>query len=177
MGKSPLIYVGEMTSPIGTLTVGCIDEGVCYIAFGSIQEVELQMKAWASKVLLYSDIVHDTEHTSEPIRQLQEYFAGERQTFTVPICLKGTPFQKKVWHALQDIGYGETRSYKEIAEAIGNPKAVRAVGGANNKNPVSILIPCHRVVGSNGALVGYGGGLDKKEILLDLEKKYLAAAE
>lgn len=104
--------------------------------------------------------------------QLQEYFAGKRKTFDFPYELSGTIFQKKVWKALCDIPYGETCSYKDVAIAIGNVKACRAVGMANNKNPISIAIPCHRVIGANGQLVGYAGGLDMKIALLELEQKY-----
>lgn len=103
--------------------------------------------------------------------QLKEYFAGERKKFSLPLQPEGTPFQKKVWDALLTIPYGETRSYKEIAIQIGNEKACRAVGMANHNNPVGIVIPCHRVVGSSGKLTGYAGGLDKKEYLLELERK------
>ncbi len=102
-------------------------------------------------------------------RQLNEYFRGERKTFDLPLALCGTPFQLKVWEALQTIPYGDTRSYKEIAIQVGSPKGCRAVGMANNKNPIPIIIPCHRVVGGNGKLVGYAGGLDKKEYLLEVE--------
>ena len=102
--------------------------------------------------------------------ELQEYFAGKRREFTVPLAPKGTPFQQKVWAALQTIPCGETRSYKDIAIVVGNEKACRAVGMANNRNPLPIFIPCHRVVGSSGKLVGYAGGLDIKTFLLDLEK-------
>lgn len=102
--------------------------------------------------------------------QLDEYFAGIRQEFTLPLSLNGTEFQVKDWEALCTIPYGETRSYKDIAIQIGNPKACRAVGMANNRNPILIVVPCHRVIGHNGKLVGYGGGLDVKEILLNLEK-------
>ena len=101
--------------------------------------------------------------------QLSEYFAGTRQEFTLPLSPKGTPFQQKVWAALQTIPYGQTRSYGEIARQIGSPKAARAVGMANHHNPIAILIPCHRVVGQNGALTGYAGGLDRKKALLQLE--------
>lgn len=104
--------------------------------------------------------------------QIEEYLKGDRKTFDVPIMLKGTDFQKKVWSELCLIPYGETRSYKQIAENIGNFKAFRAVGMANNKNPIMILIPCHRVIGSNGSLVGYAKGLEVKKRLLDLEKFY-----
>ncbi len=103
--------------------------------------------------------------------QLKEYFAGKRKIFDFPYQLKGTDFQQKVWAALCEIPYGQTRTYKDIALAIGNPRACRAVGMANNKNPMSIVVPCHRVIGSNGKLVGYGSGLDMKQALLQLEAK------
>jgi len=102
--------------------------------------------------------------------QLEEYFDGERREFDLPLNPSGTPFQMAVWKELLAIPYGETRSYKQIAQNIGNPKALRAVGMANNRNPISIIIPCHRVIGSDGSLVGYGGGLDMKQKLLDLER-------
>lgn len=101
--------------------------------------------------------------------QLCEYFDGKRKVFDIPLNFKGTDFQKKVWHALTTIPYGKTWSYKELAVAIGNEKACRAVGMANNKNPIAIIVPCHRVVGSNGKLVGYAAGLDVKQILLNIE--------
>lgn len=105
--------------------------------------------------------------------QLREYFEGERKDFNLPLSPVGTKFQLKVWKALQTIPYGETRSYRQVAEIIGNPKACRAVGMANNRNPIAIIIPCHRVIGADGNLVGYGGGLDLKQQLLDLEKQIL----
>ncbi|WP_373484348.1 methylated-DNA--[protein]-cysteine S-methyltransferase [Acetobacterium sp.] len=103
--------------------------------------------------------------------QLQEYFAGKRKKFDLPLQPKGTDFQQKVWKALQDIPYGAVVSYQDIARAIGNAKACRAVGGANNRNPIAIVIPCHRVIGSDGSLVGYGGGLEIKRQLLELEQQ------
>ena len=107
--------------------------------------------------------------TEQVFRQLDEYFAGTRRHFDFPYRLHGTPFQEKVWAALRDIPYGETRSYKDIAEAIGHPKAFRAVGMANHRNPVAVLVPCHRVVGTSGSLTGYAGGIEKKVRLLQLE--------
>ena len=104
-------------------------------------------------------------------QQLDEYFAGTRTVFAFPYRLQGTPFQEKVWEALRHIPYGETRSYKDIAEAIGHPKAFRAVGMASHANPIFIAIPCHRVIGIHGSLVGYGGGLEMKKALLELEKE------
>ncbi|MET9502054.1 methylated-DNA--[protein]-cysteine S-methyltransferase [Streptomyces sp. NPDC006622] len=102
--------------------------------------------------------------------QLEAYFAGELKEFALPLSLHGTPFQRTVWEALRQIPYGETRTYGELAEALGNPTASRAVGLANGRNPVGIIVPCHRVVGANGSLTGYGGGLDRKQRLLDLER-------
>ncbi|GKX65747.1 methylated-DNA--[protein]-cysteine S-methyltransferase [Inconstantimicrobium mannanitabidum] len=112
----------------------------------------------------------ETELLMQAIKQLNEYFSGSRNFFDLPLEPEGTEFQKKVWNALKEIPFGETRSYGEIAKKIGNEKAARAVGMANNKNPIMIIIPCHRVIGSNGKLVGYAGGLDIKEKLLNLEK-------
>ena len=117
----------------------------------------------------YEGIEQETALIKEANRQLSEYLKGERQMFDLPLNPRGTDFQKRVWRALCDIPYGETRSYKQIAEAIGNPKAVRAVGMANNRNPITIVVPCHRVIGADGKLVGYGGGLEMKEFLLRLE--------
>ena len=115
----------------------------------------------------------ETPLIQEAYRQLSEYLIGERKSFDLPLNPRGTVFQQQVWKALSDIPYGETRSYKQIAETIGNPKAVRAVGMANNRNPLLIVVPCHRVIGANGKLVGYGAGIEKKEFLLKLEKSLL----
>jgi len=117
-------------------------------------------------------IEQETPLLQEAAKQLKEYFAGERQVFDLPLAPKGTNFQKAAWQALTTIPYGETRSYKQIAEQIGKPKACRAVGLANNRNPIAIVIPCHRVIGSDGKLVGYGGGLPIKKFLLELEERY-----
>ncbi len=106
-------------------------------------------------------------------QELDEYFIGKRKAFTIPLQTYGTPFQKQVWNALLTIPYGETRSYEEMAIQIGRPKACRAIGMANNRNSIGIIIPCHRVIGKDGTLVGYAGGLDKKIALLELEKKYV----
>lgn len=108
----------------------------------------------------------------ETIKQLDEYFKGARKTFNLPYTLQGTDFQKKVWKELLKIPYGKTKSYKDIAININCPKGYRAVGLANNKNPISIIIPCHRVIGKDGSLTGYGGGIKTKEALLNLEKRF-----
>jgi O-6-methylguanine DNA methyltransferase len=107
------------------------------------------------------------------LQELSEYFAGKRREFTLPLDLRGTDFQLACWHALLEIPYGETRSYRDIAQAIGHPHAYRAVGMSNNRNPVAIIVPCHRVIASSGSLCGYGGGLDLKRKLLDLEQAAL----
>ena len=121
----------------------------------------------------WEGIVQETPLIKEAYRQLNEYLQGNRKTFHLPLRMKGTDFQVTVWKALCDIPYGETRNYKQIAEAIGNPKAVRAVGMANNRNPLLVVVPCHRVIGANGKLVGYAAGIEKKEFLLKLEKSLL----
>ncbi|WLR51284.1 methylated-DNA--[protein]-cysteine S-methyltransferase [Bacillus tianshenii] len=168
MTKEPLYY-GSMDSPFGPLTIARTSEGVCRIMFGSIEESNSTLKIWMKKYLQKDELIFD-ETTLIPVyEQLTDYFNEERQTFDFELDMYGTPFQLKVWEALQEIPYGETYSYKDVAQAIHAPKAVRAVGCAVNKNPLPIVIPCHRVIGSNGSLVGYNGGLDKKETLLGIE--------
>jgi methylated-DNA-[protein]-cysteine S-methyltransferase len=115
------------------------------------------------------DLTEDAAVFAEPIAQLDEYFAGERRDFELTLAPAGSEFQLSVWNALADIPYGETRSYGDIAVAVGKPRAARAVGGANNKNPIPLIVPCHRVIGTGGTLVGYGGGLSRKTFLLDHE--------
>jgi methylated-DNA-[protein]-cysteine S-methyltransferase len=112
----------------------------------------------------------DSAHVRE---ELREYFAGKRRTFTIPLAPKGTPFQLAVWNALLEIPYGDTISYSELAQRIGKPSAVRAVGAANGANPIPVIIPCHRVIGANGSLTGYGGGIERKQWLLALEGRRL----
>ncbi|MBL8320742.1 MAG: methylated-DNA--[protein]-cysteine S-methyltransferase [Acinetobacter sp.] len=119
-----------------------------------------------------AELLEEAQHPVllETARQLNEYFAGQRRQFDLPLDFEGTVFQQKVWQALLSIPFGETRSYKQIAEQIGHAKAMRAVGAANGKNPISIIAPCHRVVGANGKLVGFAGGLENKSILLEIER-------
>ena len=144
-------------SPIGTIKLVCSEK--------FLQEMQF-VEEEGENPQIYSQIVSTCKE------ELDAYFAGKLEKFTIPIeFVNGTDFQREVWKALQSIPYGETRSYKDIAVNIGNPKAVRAVGGANNKNPIGIIIPCHRVIGSSGKLVGYAGGIDKKDMLLKLEKQ------
>jgi len=136
----------------------------------SITHVKSESAASGIKKLKASKVYKSDKLTDTAAAQLLEYFTGARRSFDLPLDSYGTSFQKTVWKALQDIPYGETRSYKQVAQAIGNPKACRAVGMANNKNPIWIIIPCHRVIGADGSLTGYGGGLDMKKRLLLLEK-------
>ncbi|MBS5884595.1 MAG: methylated-DNA--[protein]-cysteine S-methyltransferase [Clostridium sp.] len=125
-----------------------------------------------NKLKIEKDIeIRETKLIKEAANQLNEYFSGERINFSISLDPEGTEFQHKVWNELIKIPYGETRTYKEIAEKIGNSKAARAIGMANNKNPILIMIPCHRVVGKNKSLVGYAGGLEKKERLLEIENQ------
>jgi len=117
---------------------------------------------------------HSSTMMRETLRQLRAYFAGELRTFDVPLEMIGTEFQRRVWQALRKIPYGETRSYSQLASRIGAPRAVRAVGAANGRNPIPIIVPCHRVIGASGHLVGFGGGLEWKRFLLDLEARNVA---
>ncbi|WP_232277649.1 tRNA epoxyqueuosine(34) reductase QueG [Paenibacillus sp. 481] len=164
------LYVQEMDSPLGVLTLVATPTGLCAIEFGTVLEQSQKILAWAHRAIGSKvAIQRHPERLKEAKQQLESYFAGERQTFDLAFDMYGTEFQKSVWTALLDIPFGETCSYKDVAVAIENPKAVRAVGGANNRNPLPIVVPCHRVIGADGKLVGYGGGLDIKEKLLDLE--------
>lgn len=155
------LFFTEMDAPVGKLKLVAHDQALVAILW----EIEI-----ANRVKL-DDLIRDDQHPIllQTQQQLSEYFAGQRQCFDVALDFSGTAFQKQVWQALLSIPFGETRTYKQIAEQIGNIKAVRAVGAANGKNPISIIAPCHRVVGANGKLVGFAGGLENKEILLKLE--------
>lgn len=150
------MYRMYFQSPVGLLRLEADDVGLCI----------LQIERGGAGPECPCPVLADA------VTQLKEYFAGRRRAFTVPLHLQGTAFQQRAWAALCEIPYGETRSYGQQAAAIGNPKASRAVGMANNRNPVLILVPCHRVIGADGRLVGYGGGLEVKRALLDLEASH-----
>ncbi|GGD03015.1 methylated-DNA--protein-cysteine methyltransferase [Thalassobacillus devorans] len=170
MTKRSFLYYDELETPLGTMTLVADKDGVCRIDYGSYQELATHHNNWARQYYLCPKFVQDGELLEAAIKEFQEYFQGTRHHFSFDHQMYGTPFQQKVWKALStEIPYGETRSYKDIAKAIQAPKAIRAVGGAINRNPLSISIPCHRVIGSNGKLVGYNGGLEKKRKLLELE--------
>ena len=144
---------------MGEITIIDNGEAIIELDFGNNLNKEIEIK--------------ETQLIKEAKEQLEEYFNGERKEFHLPLEPKGTEFQKQVWRALRKISYGTTKTYKEIAVEVGNEKACRAVGMANNKNPIPIIIPCHRVIGSNKKLVGYAGGLELKEKLLRLEKIFV----
>lgn len=169
--KDSEIYYCETDSPIGVLTLTATEKGLCSIEFGSFAEEEIHLQKWAGRWLGEVRWIPDCAKFKEAKAQLTAYFAGRRQRFELQFDLFGTEFQKKVWQALQEIPYGATWSYKDVAAAVDSPKAVRAVGGANNRNPLPIVVPCHRVIGADGQMVGYGGGLDIKKFLLTLEKR------
>ena len=166
--QGQLIATTRILTPLGPLLAGASADGICLLEFVDRRMLETQLKRLNR--LLHAECVPGfSRHFDELNRQLAEYFSKKRKEFDVPLVLSGTPFQKKVWTGLQTIPYGCTRSYKEQAEAIGQASAVRAVAKANGDNRIAIIIPCHRVIGADGKLVGYGGGLWRKRYLLDLE--------
>ena len=152
-----------MKSPVGELKLVASDKGLAAILWENDSPKRVRL----------GSVVEGKNHPLllETERQLKDYFAGKRKTFSLKLDAVGTPFQKKVWQALLTIPFGETRSYAQIAKQIGCPKAARAVGAANRKNPLSIIAPCHRVIGASGALTGFAGGLKTKALLLGLEAK------
>jgi O-6-methylguanine DNA methyltransferase len=167
------IVFDEISSPIGPLVLCATENGLCHIEFSAFADAEAKLHHWSHKLLGRDRFVRDRSVLSEAVQQLELYFAGKLFRFDLVLDLQGTPFQRRVWLALSKIHYGETQSYKYIGANIGNPKAVRAVGGANNRNPLPIILPCHRVIGANGDMVGYGGGLPIKRFLLDHERHYI----
>ena len=156
-----LVYM-YMDSPVGALKLVAHDQALVAVMWDNEDHKRVRL----------AELIENIQHPMllRVKQQLEQYFAGQRQQFNLPLDFQGTDFQQQVWRALLTIPYGETRSYKDIALQIGNEKAVRAVGAANGRNPISIIAPCHRVIGSGGALVGFAGGLDKKQILLSLEQ-------
>ena len=151
------MYIDYYKSLIGLVKIVADDQGVCRTKYVDDKDEEENPNQW----------------TEETKNQLKEYFSGQRTEFDLPLIIKGTPFQLKVWEALQTIPYGSTCTYKDIANKIDNIKSVRSVGNANNKNKFVIIIPCHRIIGCNNKMVGYVGGIFRKQILLDHEKSIL----
>jgi methylated-DNA-[protein]-cysteine S-methyltransferase len=149
-------------TPVGRLKLTASDNGLVAILWENDNPRRVRL----------GELAEDEKHPIllETERQLGEYFKGKRKSFSLPLDIRGTQFQKNVWEALLAIPFGETRSYGQLAKQLGNPKATRAVGAANGRNPISIIVPCHRVIGSSGKLTGFAGGLDRKALLLDLER-------
>lgn len=180
------LYRKEIMTPCGPLTLLCDGRALTAVRFGreadgaatakTAQAGTIQSGAGAEtrKKEMPAQEVQEMQEAQEILeqaaREIGEYFEGKRRAFAVPTAAAGTPFQQAVWNALKEIPYGETRSYGEIARQIGHPRASRAVGQANNRNPLPIVVPCHRVIGASGALTGYAGGLDIKVRLLELER-------
>jgi len=166
--ESQLVATTRILTPLGPMLAGATEDGICLLEFVDRRMLETQLKR-LHKLLNAECVPGFSQHFERLNSQLEEYFSGKRKEFDLPLVLAGTPFQQKVWKGLQTIPYGATRSYKEQAEIIGLPDAVRAVAKANGDNRIAIVIPCHRVIGANGKLVGYGGGLWRKQYLLNLE--------
>ncbi len=165
------LYYSIWQSPIGPLTLVASERGLVRLEFGKARASNGGPRAGGR-----TNLVESEARLALYRRELQRYFAGELREFTLPLDLRGTDFQMRCWQALLRIPYGETRSYAELARVVGQPKAFRAVGMANHDNPIAIIVPCHRVIASDGKLGGYGGGLDLKQRLLDLERGQLVIA-
>lgn len=170
--ETPIVYLNRITTPLGPMLAGTTDHALCLLEFVDRRMLETQLQR-LQKMLNCFFVPGSNEITTKTADELEQYFEGMLAKFPVPLKLAGSDFQQKVWHQLKTIPYGETRSYKEQAQHIGNGKAVRAVARANGDNRICIIIPCHRVIGSDGTLTGYGGGLWRKKYLLNLEKNYL----
>ncbi len=166
-----MIFLKHIDTPLGKMRIGATDEGVCLFDFQYRKSIDAIM---ARIERLAGDKFSEGEHPHFQLleSQIGEYFSGERKDFDVQLHLLGTPFQKSVWMGLVQIPYGDTRSYKQQSIFLGNEKAIRAVAGANGENGIAIIVPCHRVIGDNGSLVGYGGGLQRKKWLLEHERKH-----
>jgi len=167
---SSIILISRLTTPIGPMFVCSTEKGICLLEFVDRRMLETEFKD-LQKLLNATIISGENEHIKQVKREIKEYFDGSRRTFEVKLDTPGTDFQKKVWNGLQEIEYGTTTSYQQQAETIQNPKAVRAVASANGFNRVSIIIPCHRVIGKDGNLTGYGGGIERKKWLIEHESR------
>ncbi len=166
-----MISTSISNTPLGEMIAGATDKGICLLEYTDRESLDLE-KEFIMKECRDKMEVGENEHLKNLKRQLKEYFDGTRQEFTIPLDIVGTDFQELVWNELRKIPYGETRSYGEQAMALNRPSSVRAVANANGSNMIAIIIPCHRVIGADGSLTGYGGGLDRKKWLLEHEKKY-----
>jgi AraC family transcriptional regulator of adaptative response/methylated-DNA-[protein]-cysteine methyltransferase len=164
-----IINIHRFESPLGPMFACATDEGLCLLEFSERRWLDKELKTISQ--LLDASIIHGmNDHLQQVENQMNEYFRKERTEFTIPLVTPGTEFQQKVWKELQNIPYGSTRSYKEQSIALGQPSAIRAVANANGMNRIAVIIPCHRVIGEDGHLTGYGGGIWRKKWLLDLER-------
>lgn len=169
MQPQPIIYTTRYTSPCGVLILGALGNQICLCDW--LREKRGELVTNRLKRLLRAEMVEGSAPIlDEAVRQLDEFFAQKRKSFDLPLLFVGTDLQKAVWHELQKIPFGQTISYAEMARRIGNPKAVRAVANANGANAMAVIVPCHRVVGSDGSLTGFAGGITAKRFLLDLER-------
>ena len=166
-----LVATREVESTIGQLRLAVTPRGVVRLALP--REGGKGFRGWLARALPDAETVDWLPELDRVRDELEHYFAGTLQRFTVPLDLRGTPFQLDVWSAVGEVGFGETRSYTQIAQVVGRPRAVRAVGTANGANPVPLIVPCHRVINSSGGLGGYGGGIDTKRRLLAFERAAL----
>ena len=164
-----LVNITRLSTPLGQMYAGASEQGLCLLEFIDRKMIDDQI-AQLQKQLRARFVTGVNQHLTALETQLAEYFAGKRRKFDIPLDVRGSEFQQKAWQALQQIPYGDTRSYQQQAVAIGNEKAVRAIASANAKNRISIVIPCHRVIAKDGGLAGFGGGVWRKKYLLDLEK-------
>jgi len=167
---SKILVHTKVETPVGEMEILATDRGICLLEFDARKELEAEI-LFLKKEFEAELQVGENQHTLELKRQLKEYFENKRTIFSVPTVLSGTDFQKRVWTELKTIPFGETRSYKEQTDKLGDPKAIRAVAKANGSNKIAILIPCHRVIGSDGKLTGYAGGIERKRFLLNLERQ------
>jgi AraC family transcriptional regulator of adaptative response/methylated-DNA-[protein]-cysteine methyltransferase len=168
--EQKVINLMRLETPLGTMYAGAVEQGICLLEFTDRKMLETELKS-LSKLLNARILQGANKHFNLLSDQLSEYFEGKRKEFTVPLFTPGSEFQQTVWKELQNIPYGLTRSYKQQAQALKRPEAIRAVANANGMNRISILIPCHRVIGEDGNLTGYGGGIWRKKWLLDMEKR------
>ncbi|MGG3640943.1 methylated-DNA--[protein]-cysteine S-methyltransferase [Bacillus gobiensis] len=164
-----IIYWSRYTSKIGRFYLAATINGLCFM--GAPNKGIEELENWANKRFPTYELVQDDKMLDPYKQELEEYFKGERRTFSMPVDVEGTPFQMKIWAVLKEIPYGETFTYSQIANMINKPAAVRAVGTAIGRNPLLVSVPCHRVVGKDGSLTGYRGGLEMKKSLLQLEQK------
>ena len=170
-----MITTTQIETELGTMIAGAVEEGICLLEFSDRRMLKAEYRDLA-RYLNTTIEEGDHKHFKILIKQLKEYFEGSRKEFSLPLVTPGTDFQQAVWKELTNIPFGSTRSYLEQSVAMGKPGSIRAVANANGMNRISIIIPCHRVIGSDGNLTGYGGGLKRKKWLLDHEKKYSGKA-